>query len=250
MDKRQPPRFWELDILRAAAVFMMIFYHILYDLEYFGEHDFGLDSLPWVIYARIGASIFIVLVGISLTLSFSRAEVKGIPEKGIQLKQVKRGAMIFGWGLIITFITWYILDEFVIVFGILHLIGLSILLGLTFVKYRLLNVVLGMVIIIIGAILIYPNFEFPWLVWLGFRPMEYNYVDYFPLLPWFGVVLIGIAAGHVLYPKYERIFSLPDLSENMIIKPLTFIGRHSLFIYLVHQPILFTVLYMAGLISF
>jgi len=243
-------RFWELDVLRAIAVIMMIFYHIFYDLEYFGDHDFGLSTLPWVIYARFGASIFIVLVGISLTLSFSRAEVGGIPEKEIQLKQVKRGIMIFLLGLVITFTTWYLIDEFVIVFGILHLIGLSVLLALPLIKYRSLNLILGIIFIILGAILIYPNFEFPWLVWLGFRPMEYDYVDYFPLLPWFGVVLIGIVAGHVLYPKYKRIFNLPDLSENIMIKPLTVIGQHSLLIYLVHQPIIIIILHDFGLISF
>jgi uncharacterized membrane protein len=250
MENRPSPRFWELDVLRAAAVFMMILYHILYDLEYFGDHEFGLSTLPWVIYARFGASIFIVLVGISLTLSFSRKEAKGKPEKDIQLKQVKRGIMIFFLGLIITFTTWFLLDEFVIVFGILHLIGISILLALPLVRFRSLNIVLGIAIIIIGAILIEPNFEFPWLVWLGFRPMEYHYVDYFPLLPWFGVVLIGIVAGHWLYPKYERIFNLPDLSENIMIKNLAFIGRHSLLIYLTHQPVIIIILYVAGLISF
>jgi uncharacterized membrane protein len=250
MQKTPLSRFWELDVLRAAAIIMMILFHILFDLEYFGDRDFGLDTLPWIIYARLGASIFIVLVGISFTLSFTRAEVGGKPEKDIQLKQIKRGAMIFFLGMIITFTTWYLLDEFVIVFGILHLIGISIILSLLFVKYRELNIALGIIFIILGAILIEPNFEFFGLVWLGFRPITYNYVDYFPILPWFGVVLIGIAAGHLLYPKYERIFKTPDISENIVIKSLASIGRHSLLIYLVHQPVIITVLYAIGLVSF
>jgi len=115
MENTPSPRFWELDVLRAAAIFMMIFYHILYDLEYFGNHDFGLSTLPCVIYARIGASIFIVLVGISLTLSFSRAEVEGKPEKDIQLKQIKRGITIFFLSLIITFITCVIAQAKIVI---------------------------------------------------------------------------------------------------------------------------------------
>lgn len=249
MENSPLSRFWELDLLRAAAVIMMILFHILYDLEYFGDYDFNLGSLPWIIYARVGALIFIGLVGISLTLSYSRAPLEGRSEKIERLKQVKRGLMIFSWGLIITFVTWYLLDEFIIVFGILHFIGLSIIIALPLIKYKSLNLALGTVFIILGVILIYQNFEFPWLVWLGFRPMEYDYVDYFPLLPWFGVVLIGILAGHSLYPKYKRKFNLTDLSEHTLMKPFCFIGRHSLFIYLVHQPVLIAILYAMGLVN-
>jgi uncharacterized membrane protein len=250
MENTPLSRFWEVDLLRAVAVIMMILFHILYDLEYFGDYDFQLGSLPWIIYARVGALIFIGLVGVSLTLSYSRSIVEGRSEKTEQDKQVKRGLMIFSWGLIITFITWYLLKEFIIVFGILHFIGLSIIIAFPLIKYKSLNLALGTVFIVLGVILIYPNFEFPWLVWLGFRPIEYDYVDYFPLLPWFGVVLIGIVVGHSLYPKYKRKFNLPDLSENTIIKPFCFIGRHSLLIYLAHQPIIIILLYDAGLISF
>ncbi len=246
MENAPASRFWEIDLMRAVAIIMMIIFHFLYDLEYFGDYDFKLGSLPWLFYARAGASVFIALVGISLTLNFSKAELEGISEKDTRLKQVKRGLMVFSWGLIITVITWYFLGEFVIVFGILHLIGLSIIIAIPFIKYRSLNLALGIIFIILGIILIYPNFEFSGLVWLGFRPMEYDYEDYFPLLPWFGVVLVGIVIGHALYPKYKRKFKLPDLSQNSVMKPLCFIGRYSLFIYLIHQPVLIAILYALG----
>ncbi|MCK5560415.1 MAG: DUF1624 domain-containing protein [Thermoplasmata archaeon] len=249
MQKNQSPRFWEIDLLRAVAIIMMIIFHFLYDLDYFGDYDFNLDAGLWWVFRRSVAIIFLTLVGISLTLTFSRAETNGLPAREINQKTIKRGLMIFAWGLIITLITWVFLREVVIVFGVLHLIGVSIILALAFLKLRHWNLVIGAGIIIAGIFLRFYYFGFPWLVWLGFRPYEYNYIDYFPLLPWFGVVLIGIVIGHTLYPKYKRKFNLPDLSENTVMKPLYFIGQHSLFIYLVHQPVLITLLYALGFVN-
>ncbi|MCX6818607.1 MAG: heparan-alpha-glucosaminide N-acetyltransferase domain-containing protein, partial [Candidatus Aenigmarchaeota archaeon] len=61
---------------------------------------------------------------------------------------------------------------------------------------------------------------------------------YFPILPWFGVILIGIFFGNKLYPNAKRSFNIIDLSKFRIIKLLSFLGRHSLFIYLLHQPVI------------
>jgi uncharacterized membrane protein len=74
-------------------------------------------------------------------------------------------------------------------------------------------------------------------------------VDYYPLFPWFGIALLGAFAGLTLYPGGIRGFSLPDLSEKTPIRGLTFLGRHSLLIYLVHQPILLAILFVVGIAS-
>ncbi len=71
-------------------------------------------------------------------------------------------------------------------------------------------------------------------------------VDYFPVFPWFGVFLIGIFLGNVLYPKYERRIQIPDLSRFFVVRFFCFLGRHSLTIYLLHQPILILLLYVLG----
>lgn len=67
-------------------------------------------------------------------------------------------------------------------------------------------------------------------------------VDYFPLLPWFGVVLIGIWLGNTAYSNGARRFRLPNWQVPALTFPLGWLGRHSLTIYLIHQPLLFALL--------
>ena len=215
MENKLAQRFWEIDLLRAVAIIMMITFHLLFNLNYFGNYDFNLESGFWLVLARVTALIFLMLVGISLSLSFAHAAQDEFSVKNTRLKQLKRGLMIFSWGLIITIITWLSLGELIIIFGVLHLIGISIILAIAFLKLRHWNLVIGIIIILIGILLFNYNFGFPWLIWLGFRPYEYYYVDYFPLLPWFGVILIGIFLGDLLYPHYRRKFKLPELSEGL-----------------------------------
>jgi uncharacterized membrane protein len=86
-------------------------------------------------------------------------------------------------------------------------------------------------------------------MWLGFVPQQLYSVDYYPLLPWFGVVLIGVCAGNTLYPNHRRRFALPDLSRVIPLRALAFMGRHSLLIYLVHQPLIILLLSLTGVIS-
>ena len=67
-------------------------------------------------------------------------------------------------------------------------------------------------------------------------------LDYFPLLPWFGITLLGLVVGDWLYSGNERRFKMPDLSRYKPIKIFQWIGQHSLVIYLLHQPIIACVL--------
>jgi uncharacterized membrane protein len=78
--------------------------------------------------------------------------------------------------------------------------------------------------------------------------MPENFVtfDYFPIFPWFGVTLLGIYFGNLFYENGKRQFTIKDMSNNSIIKFLTFLGRNSLFIYLGHQPLLIILLLILG----
>jgi uncharacterized membrane protein len=242
-------RFWEIDLLRGVAILMMIGYHVPYDLDYFGSYTVDVQSGFWFFFARAIATIFLLLVGISLTLSFSRAAKLRKTEKRLYTKYLKRGLKIFSWGLVITFTTWFFLREGFVVFGILHLIGISIILAYPVIKVRYGNLVLGIVFIALGIFINKVTVGFPWLLWLGLTPARFYSVDYFPLLPWFGVVLIGIFLGNSLYPHYRRSFDLHDLSQFTFIRWLCFLGQHSLLIYLVHQPVLIASLYLMGIVD-
>ena len=249
MNKHPEKRFWEIDFLRGLAIIMMIVFHLLYDLTYFGGYNLNLHSGFWLYFARAAATIFIFLVGVSLTLSFSRSEKIQNLRKKLYLKYLKRGLRIFSWGLIITLMTWIFLGDGFVLFGILHLIGISIILAYPFLKLRYWNLLLGIAFIALGIHLKNFTFGFPWLVWLGFMPDHFYTVDYFPIFPWFGVVLIGMFFGNLLYPDYTRKFNLYDLSNFNFIGLFCLLGRYSLVIYLIHQPILIILLYLLGIVD-
>jgi len=217
---------------------MVIVFHILYDLNFFGIYKMELYSGLSLIFVYLVGTLFLLLVGISLTLSYSKAK-NNLTKKQLQLKYLKRGLGIFGLGLLITFATWiYLAGKGFVVFGVLHCIGISIILAYPFLRFRYQNLVLGATLISAGIILKNFTFDFNWLLWLGFTPYNFYTVDYYPLLPWFGVVLIGIFLGNSLYQNNMRKFNLKDHSQFIIVRFACFLGRHSLIIYLIHQPIL------------
>ncbi|GAI82329.1 unnamed protein product, partial [marine sediment metagenome] len=183
MDRNLQQRFWEIDFLRGISIAKMVIYHLLYNLNYFGQYDINLNSTFWL-YASVNRPIFIFLVGVSLTLSFSKAKKSFMNEKRLFLKYLIRGLKIFSWGLIITLVTRVFLREGYVVFGVLHLIGISIILAYPFLKLRLWNLIIGILLIFLGLYLKDLTFNFYWLVWLGLKPVHFYSVDYFPLLPW------------------------------------------------------------------
>jgi uncharacterized membrane protein len=250
MENNLTKRFWEVDSLRGLAVILMITYHFLFDLTFFGVLYVDVYSGFLWIFARLTAFTFIFLMGVSLTLSRSRAEQSGeFIQGGLFKKYLKRGLKIFSLGLLITVVTWIFIPEEFIIFGVLHFIGISIILAYPFLKRKYTNFALGISIIIVGIYLGTYSFNFSWLMWLGFVPSTLQTVDYFPILPWFGVVLLGLFFGRLLYKNYKRQFSIPDLSESYIVRIFSFLGRNSLVIYLIHQPILIIILYLLGAVT-
>ena len=248
MKKNPSERFWEIDFLRGIAILLMIVYHLVFDLNYFSLYTTDLDSLPVLLFLYPISTTFLLLVGISLTVSYSRAQQK-LSKRHLPLKFLKRGAGVFGLGLIITIVTWVYPHNGFIMFGVLHCIGLSILLAYPFIRFRNLPLILGVLCIILGVFLrIIVVVDFPWLLWLGFVPTHFYTLDYFPLLPWFGVVLIGIFLGNSLYQDNTRKFSLKDHSQLFVSRGLCFLGRHSLVIYLLHQLIIVGLLYLYHLV--
>ena len=239
MKLNQSNRLWEIDALRGIAILMMLIYHSLMDIEYVFEKDFYLVTGFWKYFQIIGAIFFLGLVGISFTLSHAR---KRTPQY-----YLIRGGKIFLFGMLITVLTRVILEDGFVIFGVLHLIGVSTMLAPVFLRFKKLNLFLGILLVVIGFYLDTLTFPFTTLVWLGFIPDSFFSFDYFPLLPWFGFILLGIYAGKIIYPDSKRCFYLTDLSGSPPIQCLTFLGRHSLLIYLLHQPVLLGVFYLTAL---
>lgn len=245
MDESLAVRFWEVDFLRGWAIVLMILFHSVFDLGYFGVFEVDIYSSFWFYFARLTASLFLLLVGVSLVLSYSRAERLARTEQ-FRFRLFKRSIWIFSLAMGITVVTRLLLGDGFIIFGVLHLIGVSLLLAYPFLRLHLLNFIFGLLFILVGLYLQNLSVDYPWLLWLGLAPQSFYSLDYFPLFPWFGVILIGIALGDLLYRGYRRRIALPDLSGSSFVKPFASFGRNSLAIYLIHQPVLITLFYLFG----
>ena len=241
--KKPDGRLWEIDVFRAVAVILMIFFHLLYDLHFFEVIQWKIWSGYSIRIASCIASIFFILVGMCLTISYSKSK-QTLSENQIRIKFIKRGLKTFLLGMIITALFLIVIPERSIIFGVLHCIGVSIILSIPFLKYRLPNIVLGIILVGLGLFLKGFTFDFAWLLPFGFMPHVYVTSDYFPLLPWFGVLLIGIAIGNLLYPEGQRRYKIADFSKNRVVSSFCFIGRHSLLIYFLHQPILLGIIFL------
>lgn len=235
-------RLWEVDTLRGIAIILMVIFNYSFALSYLHIFTVNGGLFYWYVFPRFIAAMFISIAGLSLTLMYSQIKNK----KETHKKFFSRGLKIFSLGLLITVITYLTFPEAFIIFGILHLIGISIILGSFFLKFKKLNLLLGLIIILLGIYLENFNFNFPWLLWLGFIPKNYFTFDYFPILPWFGVTLLGIYFGNILYKNGKRNFKIKDLSNSSVVKFLSFLGRKSLTIYLLHQPLLIMILLILG----
>jgi len=134
-----------------------------------------------------------------------------------------------------------------IYFGILHLIGISIILLIPLIRFKWLNLVLGVLIWMIPAFVNLASFEVLPLLWLGFAS-PFPTLDFFPVIPWFGAVLFGAGIGNIFYSKGISKFSLqePNFKLNEYLK---LFGRKSLLIYFAHFPIIFTLI-MLGSVAF
>lgn len=227
---------------------MMALYHTVYDLDFFGGYDIESTSGFWARFADATAGSFVFLAGVSLTLSLARSG--GTASFG---KYLRRGARIFGYGLLIT--AFFALSGAgTVVFGILHLIGISIILSYPLLRLGWANIALGVAIIAAGVYLRATGASFDGgivpsvlLAPLGITPENLLMPDYRPLLPWFGVCLLGIAAGNLLRGRLPSP-SLPEAADRSA-APLAFLGRNSLLIYLVHQPLIIAALEVTGVID-
>jgi uncharacterized membrane protein len=232
-------RFFEIDTTRGIAIVMMIVFHTVFDLSFFHIAPVTVATGFWRYFAMATASLFLLVAGISLVVSRARSLQK-LTGFALARKFLVRGAGIFALGLLVTLATWLYLHEGFIVFGILHLIGVSVMLSVLFFRFGKVNILWGLLCIAGGFFI--RNITGPvWLLPLGIMPASFASVDYTPLIPWFGMVLIGMGIGETLYSGGVRRFPAPRIPGRLV-SPLMFLGRHSLIIYLVHQPVIILLL--------
>lgn len=239
MRGQQSGRYLYIDVLRGIAIVMMIAFHFTYDLNYFHFVDVDFYHDPfWLNFRTLIVTLFLGLVGISLQLATGRA---------LNFRRyLFRLALLIGSAALVSLGSYLMLPERVILFGVLHFIALASVMGLLFRHFYWVNLLLGIGVILLGAQFQYEWFNATAWHWIGLMTRKPITFDYVPLIPWFGVVLIGMFLARVM-KKYE-LLNLIAQRGNLVTSFLALGGRHSLLIYLLHQPLLFGVLFLVTLI--
>lgn len=238
-----------LDELRGLCVFLMVIYHMLYTAgEFFDFPAFSMLLKMTTPLEPIFAGLFIVICGLSCRLSHNNFL------RGIKLAAV---------ALLVSVVTVWIMPLLgfsgtEIRFGILHMLAFCILFYAVFAK--LLDRVPAQIGILISLILyVFTRFiddgifgipyvdamnvhlpdalyECGWLFPLGFHNASFYSADYFPILPWIFVFLAGVFGGGWFIRT-----QLPESVYRVHIRPLAFLGRHALIVYIIHQPVIFAI---------
>lgn len=234
-------RVWELDALRGLCVLGMVAVHFVYDLiDLYGIVSW--DYPDWfLVIMNWGGILFILISGICATLG---------------RRSVRRGLIVVLCGFICTAVTWgmyhfgFATKDIIIYFGVLHCLGTCMILWWLFKRLPTAALaVLGVAIAVAGLFLWYTPVDVGmYLVPLGFHPAEFYSSDYFPLLPNFGYFLIGAVLGRTVYRRKETL--LPKINDRApLLRFLQLCGKHSLWIYLLHQPVLSSICWLLTLLQ-
>ena len=232
-------RIWELDALRGICILGMVLVHLVYDLtELYALVDWEYTPI-FLFIKNYGGILFVLISGICVSFGG---------------KHLFRGLTVLGCGLLCTLVTLAMaLPQpggfgSVIWFGVLHCLGLCMLLWHPlkgFPAWALL--LLGVPLAAAGHIL-FPltPVDDPWLIPFGIKPNWFVTPDYFPLLPYLGYFLLGAFLGKTLYKP--RVSLMPNVPPLPPLRFFQWCGRHSLVIYLAHQPILMAVCTLLSLL--
>lgn len=237
-DTPSAARLGRVDIARGIALIAMAIYHFGWDLEFFGYMAPAATAHGgWKLFARCIASSFLFLVGFSLILAHGNA-IRWKP-------MIKRLAQIVAAAAAISAVTWYMSPDSFIFFGILHQIALASVLGLLFLRLPVIATLAAAAFVISAPLYARADiFNHTALSWVGLSTITPRSNDYVPLFPWFGAVLIGMATARIFQQFGWLKLLAGGIGNDSIEKPITFIGRHSLAFYLVHQPVLIALIYV------
>ena len=231
------PRRTEIDLARTAAILGMVLYHLLFDLHAWYGWQTDVTRGGWQLFAYATASVFLLLSGLSFTLAGNVTT----SSRTTWQKAMRRFAIIGGAAALVTSATWFIDSQSFVRFGILHLLAVStLLLPLTRKWKTPFLLAFAVFLFALGFFVSGKTADTALLLPFGILPKNFFTVDYYPLLPWYGVILCGCALGRALYLDHQP---RPLLQGHFWTK-LALPGRHSLLIYLVHQPLLLGALYL------
>jgi uncharacterized membrane protein len=223
-------RYAAVDQVRGAAFLLMVVYHFAWDANFLGLLALDLDAPLWRGLRHVTLALFLGLVGVSLDLAAAR----GLTRRAV----LRRFALVAGSAVLVSFASAIFFPSAPITFGVLHCIAIASIIALPFLRLPTWLVALaGAAVLALGA-LDDPSFDTPWLSWIGFARHAPAARDYVPLVPWFGVVLLGLALGRPLAARRAPA-SAPPAGVG---RALALAGRNSLALYLAHQPVIYGLL--------
>lgn len=220
-----------VDLARGVALLAMFVFHFAYDLSNFGLIETDIAFAPgWRLFARCIAGSFLIIVGVSLVL----ATRKGLNRAAF----LKRLAMVMAAAAAVTIGTFFAMRENFIFFGILHHVAVASVLALPFLHLPVaLVAVAAAVAFALPAFIAAPLLDQPWAVWLGFSHAPIQTADFVPVFPWFGCVLAGVALARLALPRLDGTAAAAWRPGSRPARIICWGGRHSLLVYLVHQPL-------------
>ncbi|HBG38845.1 MAG TPA: hypothetical protein DEF85_04770 [Clostridiaceae bacterium] len=220
MDKK---RIWEVDALRFIAIILMLIYHLVFDLKEYLNVDVNYEEFHWYIIGISSAIIFMFISGVS---------------SGLSKNPIKRGVQVLACGMLVTLVSFIFFKDMYIRFGILHFLGVCMIISPALRKMDNLTLLLiGLACVITGIYIENITINIPYLLPLGFKYRGFHSFDYYPLIPYLSVYILGILVFRNYYKERKSIFK-KELYSNFIRK----ISEKSLFIYLIHQPIYYALI--------
>ena len=211
-----------LDSLRGIAVIWMVIFHTAYDLNMFQFVSWDFSTGFWYAFPRVIAFTFLFCVGASLNYTHRpRINWNSL---------IKRSQKLGLAALIISLSTYFMFPSNWIYFGTLHCIFMGSILGALLVNKRKIALVI-LILILIGQYAL--DFDIKWVSSLTKRQS----MDFIPIYPWFWPILLGI----LIQPFLSKLSILQEIKPN---RYLNFLGQNSLKIYLIHQPVIFGLIWM------
>lgn len=223
-------RIWEIDLLRAIAIILMVAFHTVFDLNQFVGINIDYLSGFWYWEGKVSALTFIFLAGIS---------------SGFSKNSIKRGIKVFSFAMIITIATYIFFREQYIRFGILHFLGIGMIL---FPLLKKINNILLFIIALIIAIAAIPFNNIlagtSLLIPFGIMYSGFATLDYYPLVPYLSVFILGIIAYKIYYYRNQSLFKFNYKNEYISV-----LSKNSLTIYLIHQPLIIGMIFLLKFVT-
>ena len=214
-----------IDELRGLAVLLMAAFHFCYDLSAFGFLRFEMNGGFFSWFRFLIVTLFFIAIGAGLFLGHS----KTIRWRRFCFRELK----VVAGALVISLTTYLMYPQSWVWFGVLHFIAVASILALPFVRVPRTALITGVTIFLLYNLLDWFNLA---LLYQALQPtlhLPKGTQDLTRLIPWLGMVLIGIYLGS---RGFWGVYAMP---LGLLRRPIDWLGRHSLLFYLLHQAPLF-----------